>query len=444
MVLDFPVCKCLKAPIAASTKCAISSALTSSDALPVMGRVVGEPGRFIVAFCGSGTGHLTQAMKAVEMLQARGLTLAGVVTDTDAAPRMLDEMVRPLGVELLVIPAIELVDTQKGFVPLVDPIRFVTSLMGAQKALHDNRHEYAAFFRRARASTIYNMYHLTLARFLQHNPLPPSMTIIHMAAQFGLCELSEDDTHTFIEVGSKGVMDMMKTIFVASGRTVPISPLGREGCLPPIIHVPAALEPQSPKLILCYFLVATNATDLDDILIRQPMPGVEFHCFTSKALESTKSTLQSHAKQRKLFQELFARCTGVIVSAGNETVWEAICRGVPVLTIPTDGHGEQLLNAAVHARNFPNLVRQRPKLDAKDIRWLVNFDLQDPAASRESQHLRTLVTTFLREGSPMLGGVESGGSDLNLTAAAALKRKVSSLVDAARLWVGRGGEDSAR
>ena len=166
------------------------------------------------------------------------------------------------------------------------------------------------------------------------------------SAQFGLCELSEDDTHTFIEVGSKvrlsshprllvssspltshlspphlqGVMDMMKTIFVASGRTVPISPLGREGCLPPIIHVPAALEPQTPKLILCYFLVATNATDLDEILIQQPMPGVEFHCFTSKALESTKSSLQSHAKQRKLFQELFARCTGVIVSAGNETV----------------------------------------------------------------------------------------------------------------------------
>ena len=36
------------------------------------------------------------------------------------------------------------------------------------------------------------------------------------------------------------------------------------------------------------------------------------------------------------------RCTGVIVSSGNETVWESVCRGVPVLTMPTTAHGEQV------------------------------------------------------------------------------------------------------
>lgn len=429
--MNIPVPPCLKGPIAASTRCAIGSALMNSDALPVMGSVVGEPDRFIVAFCGSGTGHLTQAMKAVEMLQARGLTLAGVVTDTDAAPRMLEEMVKPLGVELLVIPAIELVDSQKGFVPLVEPVRFVSTMMNSQKALHENRHEYAAFFRRARAGHIYNMYHLTLARFFQHNPLPPSMTITHMAAQFGLCDLTEQDTNSFIEVGSKAVMDTMKSIFTASGQTVPISPLGTEGTLPPILHVPARLEAETPKLILCYFLVSTNAELLDSILVHSPMPGVEFHCFTSKALERTNSALQSHAKQRKLFQDLFARCTGVIVSAGNETVWEAVCRGVPVLTIPTEGHGEQLLNASVHARNFPNLVRQRPKLDAADIRWLVNFDLEDPAAARECTNLRDLVTNFNEQGSPMLGGRTNSMGEAVPTAAQ-LKKRVSELVVSAR------------
>lgn len=435
-VMNLPVAPCLKGPIAASTRCAIGSALIKSDAMPVMGSVVGEPDRFIVAFCGSGTGHLTQAMKAVEMLQARGLTLAGVVTDTDAAPRMLDEMVKPLGVELLVIPAIELVDSQKGFVPLVEPVRFVSTMMSSQKALHENRHEYAAFFRRARAGQIFNMYHLTLARFFQHNPLPPSMKITHMAAQFGLCDLTEDDTNTLIEVGSKAVMDTMKSIFVASGQTVPISPLGKEGTLPPILHVPTRIEPAStPKLILCYFLVSTNAEMLDAILAQAPMEGVEFHCFTSRALEKTSSQLQSHAKQRKLFQDLFARCTGVIVSAGNETVWEAVCRGVPVLTIPTEGHGEQLLNASVHGRNFPNLVRQQPTLNAKDIRWLVNFDLQDPAAAKECTNLRDLVTNFNEQGSPLLGGVTGSSSEDIVPSAAALKKRVSDLIVSARNMV---------
>ena len=221
-------------------------------------------------------------------------------------------------------------------------------------------------------------------------------------------------------------------IFVASGQTVPISPLGTEGTLPPILHVPTRLEPAStPKLILCYFLVSTNAEMLDAILAQTPMDGVEFHCFTSKALATTHSQLQSHAKQRKLFQDLFARCTGVIVSAGNETVWEAVCRGVPVLTIPTEGHGEQLLNASVHARNFPNLVRQKPKLDAKDIRWLVNFDLQDPAAGKECTNLRSLVTNFNEQGSPLLGGATAGAAG-DVPSAAALKRRVSDLIVSAR------------
>lgn len=194
---------CVKGPIAAGAKCGISSLMAmgaSSDQPSAMRYVVGEPDRFIVAFCGSGTGHLTQAMKAVEMLQARGYTLAGVVTDSDAPARMLDEMVRPLGVELLVIPAIELVDSNKGFIPLVEPHRFVSTFMALQSSLVSERDNYAAFFSRCRAGVVYDMFHISLARFFQMNPLPPSVRVVHMAAQFGLCALTVDDTNTFMEV----------------------------------------------------------------------------------------------------------------------------------------------------------------------------------------------------------------------------------------------------
>ena len=155
------------------------------------------------------------------------------------------------------------------------------------------------------------------------------------------------------------------------------------------------------------FLVKTNAATLDAILHKQPIPGVEFHCFTSKALDNPESQLRSHQKQRKLFQDLFSKCTGVIVSAGNETVWEAVCRGVPVLTIPTDGHGEQLLNAAVHARNFPSLVRTRPRLEVDDLEWLVNFDSNTPTAKQESSALRAKVDELQKFGSPLLGGTRT-------------------------------------
>lgn len=43
-------------------------------------------------------------MQVVELLQQHGKTLAGVITDDDASKRMLDEMVAPLGVEVLSLP----------------------------------------------------------------------------------------------------------------------------------------------------------------------------------------------------------------------------------------------------------------------------------------------------------------------------------------------------
>ena len=74
-----PAPGCFKPPVAAFSKCLIGSVITGSNHASARASVEGDPNNFVVAFCGSGTGHLTQAMKAVEMLQARGLTLTGIV-----------------------------------------------------------------------------------------------------------------------------------------------------------------------------------------------------------------------------------------------------------------------------------------------------------------------------------------------------------------------------
>ena len=141
---------------------------------------------------------------------------------------------------------------------------------------------------------------------------------------------------------------------------------------------------------------------------KRPLPeGIAVHVFTQEALPQPKSgrplSLHSHAKQRKLFQQLFARCTGVICSSGNETIWEAVCRGVPVLTIPSKGNGEQMLNAVAHATNHPLLVRHRPKLRADDVHWLATF-AQTEATRQESEALRSRVSTLM-DGGP--GALES-------------------------------------
>lgn len=316
------LCEAWKPPLASMTQCVLKGAMMQGreDSTSAMEGISGDPNRFVVAFCGSGTGHLTQAMAVVDLLKKRGMVLAGVCTDEDASTRMLDEMVQPLGVEVLVLPAITLVDNEKGFLPLIRPHIFVHKLLSAQKRLADDRHSIAQYFQRVNAGRIFCFWHMTLARYFEHNPLSPGIQITHVAAQFGLTSLTYPETKTPIEVLSKATMDIMADIFKASGEAYPISPLGGSGVISPIVHVPAALAPSTPRLILCYFLVQTNAIQLDAILAKRPVPAVEFHCFTSTPLKETKSTLQSHAKQRKLFQELFARCTEITIHIASRRV----------------------------------------------------------------------------------------------------------------------------
>lgn len=81
---------------------------------------------------------------------------------------------------------------------------------------------------------------------------------------------------------------------------------------------------------------------------------------------------------------------------------------MPVLTIPTALHGEQLMNARMHARQLPNLVRigsgpGNVELTVEDLRWLSGFDLsgrtkQFVAARNESLRLRARCEAVATDG----------------------------------------------
>jgi len=359
-----------------------------------------DPNKFIVAFCGSGTGHLIQALSVVKMMQKQGMTLVGVVADTDANERMMRDMVAPLGVEVLTIPAIKLVDAEKG---MVLPPFVLRNTLRAKTQLLEQKETITSFLQRSGAGMMVSFWHITFAFFLMLHPLPPTVKVLHIAAQFAHTSLDVIQLPSPIEVVTKATMEVMAGIFARSGQCITISSREMPDALPPILEMPKLVETMTPRLILCYFLVQADAIALEKLLAKHGSGGAVFHCFTSKQLPEVKGrplALNSHPKQRALFQELFGKCTGVIVSTGNETIWEAVCRGVPVLTIPTAEHGEQLLNSAVHAINFPNLVRARKKLYLEDVRWVTEFELKEEAVS-ESLHLRRRVTHLAEQGSPL-------------------------------------------
>jgi len=183
----------------------------------------------------------------------------------------------------------------------------------------------------------------------------------------------------------------------------------------------------------------TRQVRLERLLAQFSISGVEIHCFTTAPLTPPAGrplALESHAKQRALFKHYFDRCTGatrrrkhtkaahgrstalstdrspaappsapagIICSTGNETIWEAVCRGVPVLTVPTSGHPEQMMNARIHGRAFPASVRAVSRVRIEDVRWLVDFKPSEESIA-ESSALRERATTFDAEGARLLCG----------------------------------------
>lgn len=143
-----------------------------------------------------------------------------------------------------------------------------------------------------------------------------------------------------------------------------------------------------PRIVLCYFLSADCAGDLlraatalSPAAESGEVGPFECHCFSDPPLRSTDSRVVGHAKSRVDFRALFERCDAVACSAGNETVWEAVSRGVRVLAVPTPGHAEQVLNARAHAANFPSLVRASSRVDADGLRWLLQHEASDGGAA---------------------------------------------------------------
>jgi len=315
---------------------------------------------------------------------------------------MIDETLKPLGVPMLTLPAVKLVDPVKGTVPIA------VTLLSLLTGLHRLKKMYAeitSFFYAARAETILSFWHVTLAYYLRANPPPAGAYISCVAPQFALQALEVRDLG-FWEIIGKATIDVMASLFKQTGPCLSLSALPRDNSLPPILELPTRISSFYPRLVLCYFLAQNDAVRLERLLANYSVAGVEFHCFTAEALTPPKGrplALTSHKKQRALFKHYFEQCTGIICSTGNETIWEGVSRGLPILTVPTAGHAEQMMNARIHARSFPNSVKAVSRIKIEHVRWLVDFEPTE-ASRAESEALRERAGSFGDEGARLLLG----------------------------------------
>ena len=189
---------------------------------------------------------MTQALAVVKLQQRAGLTLAGIVTDEDASPAILEEIIAPLNVPILILPSIKLVDGVKGMVPLPAVMVNIIQVQGQLQALHG---KITAFLADARPGLLLSFWHITFAFFLQNFARPPpEMKVVHTAAQFALVqELDLAELRVPLEVVTMATASVMTGIFCSTGQTAPISPSPSPRALPPILEVPPVLQPGSPR-----------------------------------------------------------------------------------------------------------------------------------------------------------------------------------------------------
>ena len=98
---------------------------------------------------------MTQTLAVMQLLKGKGYELAGILCDVDASQKMIDETLKPLGVPILVLPAVKLVDPKKGTVPTIVTL---ASLVTGLHKLKKMYREIDQFFCDARAEIILSFW----------------------------------------------------------------------------------------------------------------------------------------------------------------------------------------------------------------------------------------------------------------------------------------------
>jgi len=119
--------------------------------------------------------------------------------------------------------------------------------------------------------------------------------------------------------------------------------------LPPLLRDDLFAQPtgHAEPFVLIYLLNSGYAREV--VQWHEAHPDVRLHCFWDRAdaapVERHDATLTFHQLDDEKFLDFMARCTGLVSTAGFESIAEAMYLGKPVQVVPVDGHFEQWCNA---------------------------------------------------------------------------------------------------
>ena len=167
--------------------------------------------------------------------------------------------------------------------------------------------------------------------------------------------------------------------------------------LPPLLRDDVFAQPtgRTEPFFLLYLLNSGYAREV--VRWHDAHPEVRLHCFWDRpdadAVERYDDTLAFHQLDDEKFLDFMARCTGLVSTAGFESIAEAMYLGKPVQVVPVDGHFEQWCNAFDTVRAGAGIRSTHFQID-RLRNFLPTYDY-DAAGFRQWMHAAR--SRFVRE-----------------------------------------------
>lgn len=305
--------------------------------------------KYLFVVQGEGRGHLTQAISLFEILTAAGHEVVSVMVGMENEHNLPTFFKEKITAPLSTFPAPSLVYGQTKAVKVWDTVK--THLLRFRKYRKSIQH-LAAEVEHHQPDVIVNFYDIICGLYAQF--YRPNIPVVCIGHQYLLLHkefvtlpdkkldriLLNINTHlTSLNATKKLALSFVEMPNDEANDIIVTPPLLRKEV--------KALKPTQKPYLLAYITHHKLAEDI--INWHSANREVEVHCFWNNREFGSEwqcqENLTFHQVNAEKFLSMMQDCSGLVCTAGFESVCEAMYLGKPIMMVPVPNHIEQQINA---------------------------------------------------------------------------------------------------
>jgi uncharacterized protein (TIGR00661 family) len=305
--------------------------------------------KFLFVVQGEGRGHLTQAISLFEILTSAGHQVVSVMVGMDNERNLPSFFQEKITVKIETFPAPSLVYGQTKAVKVWDTIStHLKKLPKYKKSVQF----LAQKVEEHQPDVIVNFYDMICGLYAQfYRPTIPVVCIGHQYLLLHQSFISLPNKHIdrFLLNLNTRLTSLNSTRKLAlSFVQMPNDESHSIAITPPLIREEVKkLTPTSKPFILTY--ITHHKLSEDIINWHSNNRDVQIHCFWNNKEFSDewqfRENLTFHQVNSEKFLRMMQECSGLVCTAGFESVCEAMYLGKPIMMVPVPNHIEQEINA---------------------------------------------------------------------------------------------------